>query len=100
MLPKRREALKKINKMKKCEIKIEGTPDKPRLLIVCDGGAWYVRRLVSITHDLERDQKIYRCDAPIGGPCATLKEAVRITKAATKRGGATVPLRQRGATRR
>jgi len=53
----------------------------PRLLIVCDGEAWYVRRLVTITHDLERDEKNYRCDKPIGSRCATLAEAVAVVEA-------------------
>ncbi len=54
---------------------------KPRLLIVCDGDAWFVRRLVSITHDLDRNEKVYRCDKPIGGPCTTLAAAVAVVEA-------------------
>jgi hypothetical protein len=75
-------------------VKLDGTPSKPRLLIVCDGDRWYVRRLVTITHDLASDEKIYRCDAPIGGACKTIAEAVRVAKAAARAGRATV-LRKR-----
>jgi hypothetical protein len=48
-----------------------------RVLIVCDvGGAWYVRRVRLIEWDLDRDEKVYRCDKPLGGPFLTLDEAV------------------------
>jgi len=36
-----------------------------RIAIVFDGKAWHVRRIRVIEHDLDRDEKIYRCDLPI-----------------------------------
>lgn len=36
-----------------------------RVVIVYDGAAWHVRALRVIEHDLERDEKVYRCDHPV-----------------------------------
>lgn len=47
-----------------------------RVAIVFDGQAWHVRRIASITHDRERDEKLYRCDLPIANDCGSLAEAV------------------------
>lgn len=33
--------------------------------IVFDGKKWHVRRIRLIEHDLDRDEKVYRCDMPI-----------------------------------
>lgn len=53
---------------------------KKRLLIVNDGSAWFIRDLMSITHELESDHKIYRCENHLGGPFTELDEAVAAAK--------------------
>lgn len=47
----------------------------PRVLMVFDGSAWFVRRLRAIEHDLNCDEKVYRCDETLGGPF-TLAEGI------------------------
>ena len=47
-----------------------------RCAIIFDGAHWYVRRIRSIEHDLNRDEKVYRCDAPIGRRYRALSEAI------------------------
>lgn len=47
-----------------------------KVAIVFDGQAWHVRRVRLIEHDLDRDEKIYRCDLPIVNDCGSLAEAV------------------------
>lgn len=64
------------------------TKRKPplRVLIVGDGeGSWFVRRVSTITHDLDSDEKVYRCDLPIGTRCNTLDEAVSLAKLVIER---------------
>lgn len=40
---------------------------KNRVAIVSDSdGGWYVRRIRVVEHDLDKDEKVYRCDLPIG----------------------------------
>lgn len=48
-----------------------------RGLIVYDGKGWFARRVRLIEHDLDRDEKVYRCDAPIGRRYRTLAAAAR-----------------------
>lgn len=48
---------------------------KDRIAIVFDGGKWHVRRIRVIEHDLDRDEKIYRCDKPIANDLLTLADA-------------------------
>ena len=52
------------------------TEPPTRALIVFDGTAWFVRRVRVIEHDLGRDEKVYRCDEHIAGPCSILARAV------------------------
>lgn len=47
-----------------------------RVLIVWDGAGWYARRVRCIEHALDVDEKVYRCDAHLGGPFDTADEAV------------------------
>ena len=47
-----------------------------RFLIVFDGKSWFVRHVRVVEHDLDRDEKVYRCDAPVGGAYGTLDDAV------------------------
>jgi hypothetical protein len=54
---------------------------KDRFLIVFDGESWFVRHVRAIEHDLDRDEKVYRCDAPVGGVHSTLDEAVKTFRA-------------------
>jgi len=57
-----------------------------RLLIVGDGeGSWFVRRVKTITHDIDADEKVYRCDLPIGTRCDTLEGAVALAQLALDR---------------
>lgn len=51
-----------------------------RILVVFDGDSWFVRRVRVIEHDLTKDEKVYRCDAPIGGAYKSLAEAIRDNK--------------------
>jgi hypothetical protein len=53
-----------------------------RYLIVFDGKSWFVRHVRVIEHDLDRDEKVYRCDTPLGGAHGTLDEAVTAFRAA------------------
>lgn len=47
-----------------------------RVLIASDEeGVWYVRRVCSVEHDLATDQKVYRCDGPIGASFYSLVDA-------------------------
>lgn len=49
-----------------------------RYLIANDhSGKWYVRRIRVVEHDIDRDEKVYRCDLPVGTACGDLPEAVR-----------------------
>lgn len=41
-----------------------------------ESGKWYVRRIREVEHDLTRDEKVYRCDQPIGGAYDSLPDAV------------------------
>lgn len=48
-----------------------------RYLIANDkSGKWYVRRIRIVEHDMYRDEKIYRCDLPIGTAYDSLPAAV------------------------
>lgn len=49
---------------------------KERIAIVFDGKKWFVRHIRVIVHDLERDEKVYKCDKPIGPVFKTLGSAV------------------------
>jgi hypothetical protein len=52
-----------------------------RIAIVSDEeGKWYVRSIRVVEHDLERDEKVYRCDRHLGGPFA-LAEVPQIAAA-------------------
>ena len=53
-----------------------------RMLIVFDGNYWFIRYVRVIEHDLEKDEKVYRCDAPLGGMHRTLDDAVAALRAA------------------
>jgi hypothetical protein len=48
----------------------------PRTLVVFDGTDWFLRKVRAIEHDLDKDEKVYRCDEHIGGPFQTLDSAV------------------------
>jgi len=53
-----------------------------RTLIVFDGHAFFVRRVRTVEHDLERDEKVYRRDEPIGKNFPSLDDAVKAWKKA------------------
>ncbi|MFI5297358.1 MAG: hypothetical protein ACHREM_04610 [Polyangiales bacterium] len=54
--------------------------ERKRVLVVYDGTAWFARHLQSITHDLERNEKVYRCDEPLGGPFESIEGAFGILR--------------------
>lgn len=49
---------------------------RPRVLIVFDGRKWFIRRVKLVEHDLAHDEKVYRCNHPVGRACDTLLDAV------------------------
>lgn len=51
-----------------------------RVAIVNSDGFWFIRRIRSVEHDLERDEKVYRCDEPIGPRFGSPEEAVRFLR--------------------
>lgn len=54
---------------------------KNRVAIICDGeGNWFVRRIRVIEHDLDKDEKVYRCDFPIGTKFDTPEQAVSMAR--------------------
>lgn len=55
-----------------------------RLLIVSDGAHYFVRHVAAIIHDLETDEKIYRCDAHVAGPYNTVDGASAYVRFATE----------------
>ena len=55
--------------------RLEWKPNE-RILFVWDGGAWFARRVKSIEHDLDCNEKVYRCDEPIANDCSTLRDAL------------------------
>jgi hypothetical protein len=58
-----------------------------RVAIVCDeNGTWYVRRIRTVEHDLDANEKIYYCDEPIGRNYATPEAAVMAARTALKAG--------------
>jgi hypothetical protein len=46
-----------------------------RPALVFDGANWFIRSIRVIEHDLERDEKVYRCDRHLGGPYDHLVKA-------------------------
>jgi len=52
-----------------------------RILIVYDGHFWFIRYVRAIEHDMDRDEQVYRCDAPMGGSHATLDDAIATLRA-------------------
>jgi hypothetical protein len=52
-------------------------PERKRFLMVFDGLDWFVRGVRTIEHDLSRDEKVYRCDVPVGG-AMTREEAYKV----------------------
>jgi hypothetical protein len=52
-----------------------------RIILVYDGNLWFARHLRVIEHDLERDEKVYRCDAPIGTGHRSLESLVKMLEA-------------------
>lgn len=62
-------------------------PKNMRVAIVSDNdGYWYVRQILSVTHDLTLDHKVYRCNKHLGGPFDTPFEAIAHLSKKEKRG--------------
>jgi hypothetical protein len=51
-----------------------------RLAIIFDGARWHVRSIRLIEHDLDLDEKIYRCDKPISNDHRSIEDAVASAK--------------------
>ena len=49
-----------------------------RLLIAFDGDKWFVRRIRCVEHDMDRDETVYRCDKPLGGPYGRLSDVLAV----------------------
>lgn len=56
-----------------------------RRLVVFDGTAWFVRRVRTIEHNLDLDEKVYHCDKHLGGPFKTAAQAVKSFEKKPKR---------------
>lgn len=57
-----------------------------RILIVCDTESerCFVRQVKNVTRDLDRDEMVYRCDAPLSG-AVTFDEAVALARQTLER---------------
>lgn len=53
---------------------------KNRVALIFDGEGWYVRRIRVVEHDLDKDEKVYRCDLPIGVKFGTPEAALALAK--------------------
>lgn len=49
-----------------------------RKAIVFHDGRWYVRRIRVVEYDLDRDEKVYRCDQHISGPHELLSDVPEV----------------------
>ena len=56
--------------------------ENERFLIAFDGTAYYIRSIATVEYRLDRREKVYVCDQPIGHRFATLDEAVEYAKGA------------------
>jgi hypothetical protein len=52
----------------------------PRLLIVTDGRAWFVRHVRVVERGMDWGEQVYRCDAPVGGRFESLDEATAFVR--------------------
>lgn len=46
-------------------------------IVSTEDGQWYIRRVRVVEHDLENDERVYRCDKHLGGPFKSAHAAVR-----------------------
>jgi hypothetical protein len=51
---------------------------KMRKAIIFDGSKWHVRHIRAIEEDLDRGEKVYRCDQPLSNDHATLAEVPEV----------------------
>ena len=58
----------------------EPSADAERILIVFDGQRWWIRHLFLIEHKLDFNRKLYHSDRSLGGPFASVEEAVAAAK--------------------
>lgn len=49
-----------------------------RWLLVASAQGFFLRHLASVTHDLERDEKMYTADRPIGMVATTVDELPKV----------------------
>ena len=52
----------------------------PRLAIVFNEGAWFVRRVSLVHQDDTKGEMVYHCDEHWGGPFKTPEEAFAVAK--------------------
>lgn len=50
----------------------------PRLVIVLNNGAWFIRRVACVHQDDTKGEMVYHCDENIGGPFASLNDAAGV----------------------
>jgi hypothetical protein len=48
-----------------------------RVLVVFNDGAWYVRSVGVVEHDMANDAMVYRCDEHVSGPHRKAEVAMR-----------------------
>jgi hypothetical protein len=53
-----------------------------KIAIIYDGTVWHVRRIRVIEHDLDADEKVYRCDIPISSDHKYIDDAITSALAA------------------
>jgi hypothetical protein len=63
-----------------CNPMIRAKPLADRFLVTRDeSGKWYVRRVRSVEQDIDKNEKVYRCDLPLANDL-DLKGAIRFMK--------------------
>lgn len=56
-----------------------------RKLIVFDGNAWFVRRVVMVRYNLDLDEKVYHCDKPLSGPHTSLADVPEVRRVLSRK---------------
>lgn len=52
-------------------------PDKaPRIAVVLNEGAWFLRRIAYVVQDDVKGEMVYHCDENLGGPYTALSDAI------------------------
>ena len=54
--------------------------EREQILIVSEGEKWFIRHIAFIEHKLDFKRNVYHCDGNLGGPFASVEDAVRAAK--------------------